>query len=545
MSRSRATLVLTGQVVVAVGPDGVQTAEAIGIGDGRVVAVGSRDVVSDATAPGARLIAAGDAAIVPGIHDFHLHLVGMARARRSLRLDEASSFEGLVGAVRVAADALPPDAWLRGRGWSEAVLRGGPPHRLQEAVGSRPALLYSHDTHSAWASSAALMAANLSSDTPDPAGGRIERDPGGAPSGILRESAADLVEAVAGRLRGPALDAALDEVLAELAGLGITGATDAGDTSADNGSGELAALGDRASLLLGGRGRIDGRLRLTVNLPAAAIGAAERLGLRTGEPLGGSATVRVGWAKAYADGALGSRTAAVFDPYTCGERADTGILRLGPGELDALLGGARAAGIGLAVHAIGDRAVATVLDAIGRAPARQSGTPPDRVEHAQLVRPLDVQRFVDLGVTASLQPVHCASDRLLAEACWADRLADAYPWRALAAAGARLAFGSDAPIETANPWLGLYAAVHRRSPNDGTADWQPAAALDPAAALAAYTRAPALGIGRADEGHLGVGAHADLAVLNVDLATLLAADERLAEVRSELTLVAGREASRP
>ena len=544
MSRARASLVLIGQVVVSSGAGGLNTAEAIGIAEGRVVAVGSRDEVIDAKAPGARLIAAGSAAIIPGIHDFHLHLVGMARARSTIRLDAAASFEALLAELRLAGGALPPGAWLRGRGWSEAVLAGGPLERLEDAVGDRPALLYSHDSHSAWASAAARRAAGVTAETPEPPGGRIERGPDSAPNGLLRESATDLVEATATRLRGPALDAALDEVLAELAGLGITGATDAGDTTADNGSGEYAALGDRASLLFGARSRLDGRLRLTINFPAAAIADAAALHLRTGDPLPGTRTLRAGWAKAYADGALGSRTAAVFEPYRGDQTADAGILRMTPEQLDDMAAAARPAGIGLAVHAIGDRAVASTLDAIDRAPRRRTGTPPDRIEHAQLVRAADRPRFAELGVTASLQPVHIVSDRPLAEVLWADRLADAYPWRSLAAAGARLAFGSDAPIEAPNPWLGLFAAVHRRAPGSDPADWLAGEALDSTAALAAYTRGPAIAIGRPDEGCLSVGAMADLAVLNVDLATLLAADERLSAVRSDLTLVEGLEVRR-
>ena len=188
--------------------------------------------------------------------------------------------------------------------------------------------------------------------------------------------------------------------------------------------------------------------------------------------------------------------------------------------------------------------MAATLDAIARAPRRRSGTPPDRIEHAQLVRLADFGRFAELGVTASIQPLHCASDRLLAEALWPDRLDHAYAWRSLANAGARLAFGSDAPIEAPNPWHGIFAASHRRFPGDGKTDWQPAERLDPATALAAYTRGPAIAIGRPDEGFLRVGALADMAVLNIDLATLLAGDERLAGVRSEMTLVQGREVRR-
>ena len=156
------------------------------------------------------------------------------------------------------------------------------------------------------------------------------------------------------------------------------------------------------------------------------------------------------------------------------------------------------------------------------------------------MRAEDQRRLARLGVVASVQPIHAASDRSTAEACWADRLADAYPWRGLAEAGALLACGSDAPIESVNPWLGIFAAVHRRHVTDRRGDWLARQSLGAAAALSGYTTGPARGVGADNEGHLAPGAVADLACLDVDLATLLAADERLAEARSELTLVGGR-----
>jgi hypothetical protein len=361
---------------------------------------------------------------------------------------------------------------------------------------------------------------------------------------VLRESAADLVEPFADGVGGEQLAHALDETVAELLAWGVTGATDAGDSTPDNGIGAYAAVGDSASNLIEAQDRLDGRLRLTLNLPAAAIAEGERLGLRTGAPIPGTSTLRGGWAKAYADGALGSRTAALFEPYSCGDEQQAGILRLEGEDLDGLLAAGRVAGISLAVHAIGDRAATTVLDAIERSAARALGAWPDRIEHLQLVRPSDSPRLAALDVTASVQPIHAASDRQLVERCWQPRQANAYPWRALAAGGARLAFGSDAPIESPNPWHGIFAAVHRRFPGDGAADWRTEQALDPASALAAYTLGPATSIGAGDEGHLRPGARADLAVLSMDLATLLAADERMAAARSVLTLLDGREVHR-
>lgn len=544
MTTPRPELVVSGQVVVVARPDGLETAESVGIANGRVVVVGPRGEVVQAAAPGARVIDAGDAAVVPGIHDFHLHLVGMARARRAVGLDDAADFVDLLGRVAAAARALAPDAWLTGRGWSEATLDRGALDRLEAAVGERPSFLTSHDGHSAWASAAARRLGRIGPDSPNPAGGRIERDGRGAPTGVLREAAMEPVAAVAGRLRGAALWTALDEVLRDMAALGITGASEAGDYTDENGVGSYAALGDSFSSLAEHAGRIEGRLRLTLGIPADALDAAAALGLRTGQPLASASTIRFGWAKEYADGALGSRTAALFAPYTCGDGADTGILRVPPAELDRLFAAARRSGIGMAVHAIGDRANAAVLDAVERADLRSPGAPLDRLEHAQLVRPNDRPRFAPAGIVASMQPIHAAADREMVERCWDGRQAHAYAFRSLARAGTLLAFGSDAPVESVNPWSGLFAAVHRRFPNEAVPDWRPEEALDAVGALSAYTRGPAVAVGAHDEGHLRPGARADLAVLDVALPTLLAAGEPAAAARSQLTLVDGNETHR-
>jgi predicted amidohydrolase YtcJ len=544
VSPSTADLVVVGQVVVAAHAGGLETAEAIAIGGGRVLAVGRSEVLDQA--PRARIIRADDSAIVPGLHDFHLHLVGMARARRIVDLSGARTIDEILARLAPAAAPLAKGEWLRGDGWSAEALDRHQLHRLEDLVAGRPALFFSHDHHSAWASAAARAVAGVT-DTPlDPAGGRFERGADGAPDGVLRERAVDLVADRAPMLGGEELTAAVVEVSRELAALGITGATDAGDSSRAAGHGAYSELGDSFSSLAQAAGALAGRLRLNVDLPAAGLATATRLGLRSGSPLTDDGILRVGWAKLYADGALGSRTAALFEPYRCEGASDedgTGILRVNARELDEVLDEAAAAGIGLAIHAIGDRAVAAVLDGIARRRGRAGDSVPPglpyRIEHAQLVRAADCSRFAELGVTASLQSIHFPGDRATAERCWADRLPEAYPWRSLASAGALLAFGSDAPIETPNPWLGMHAAVRRSLPGERPPDWGQDETLELPVALRAYTLGPARAAGQSDLGHLHPGARADLAILNVDLATLLAADERLASVRSRLTLVGG------
>ena len=303
--------------------------------NGRVVAVGMRAEVLDAARPGARVVDAGGAAVIPGLHDFHIHLVGLARTRSGVLLDDAPDGAAVVDRLARHAAALAPEAWVTGRGWSEAQLGSVLPGAMDEAVAGRPAFVSSHDGHSAWASAAALRAARIGEATQDPPGGRIERDPDGRPTGILRETALDLVSRVVPRLQGDALRPALDATLAELSGHGLTGVSEAGDYTDENGVGDDADMGDSYSTLTDLGDAIDGRLRLTLGMPADAIEAAAARGLRTGMALAGRHTMRVGWAKEYADGALGSGTAALFEPRSCGA-GERGIMRVAAEELDAL-----------------------------------------------------------------------------------------------------------------------------------------------------------------------------------------------------------------
>src|SRR5439155_5550784 len=274
MRTPRPSLVVTGQIVVMARPDGLETAEAIGIADGAVVTTGSDRDLWEAAAPDARLIEAGPFAVVPGLHDFHLHLVGMARARRTVDLEDTRSMDEIVARVASAARTLPPGSWVLGDGWHTEVLKVAEFDRLESAVDGRPALLKSHDRHSAWSSSAAMARAGIADDATDPPGGRFERDARGRLNGLLRESAADRGARHAARIVGEPLDEALREVAQELSGQGITGVTDAGDPTDGNGNGPYAALGDSFSSLAAAERVFDGRLRATLNLPADAVAAA-------------------------------------------------------------------------------------------------------------------------------------------------------------------------------------------------------------------------------------------------------------------------------
>jgi predicted amidohydrolase YtcJ len=274
-------------------------------------------------------------------------------------------------------------------------------------------------------------------------------------------------------------------------------------------------------------------LRVHAAQHAEDLDAVLRTGLRTG--FGGD-RLTVGPVKAFMDGALGSRTAAMLEPYADG---GTGVELLSRAGLEEIVRAASAAGVGVAVHAIGDRANRDALDAF--AATRQAWEPAGlrpRIEHAQILSAADVRRFGELGVIASMQPVHATSDRDIADAALGERADLAYAWRALLEAGAELAFGSDAPIEDLDPLAGLRAAVLRTG--DGRPPWRPQQAIDGRAALAAYTVGPAQAAGPAGRrsGRLVPGFDADLVVLEGDPTEL--PPERLGEVRVVATMVAGR-----
>ncbi|MDQ3879696.1 MAG: amidohydrolase, partial [Chloroflexota bacterium] len=545
MRLPRAELVVAGEVVVRAGRGGLEVREAIGVTGGRVVACGRLDDVRSAAVSGARFVDARGRAVIPGLHDAHVHLVDLARSRRSLDLAAARTYADVERLTDRACGELPPGAWLLGRGWSADSLPAGRARDLGELIGDRPAFLRSRDGHSAWASEPVLERAGVGASTPDPPGGRIERAPDGTPTGLVREKAVDLVTPVVDLLEGAALAAALDETLSELRSLGLTGVTDAGDFTADRGRGRWAALGDSFSALADATPQLRGRMRVNANVPRAALDAATSFGLETGAAVDDGGVLRCGWIKLFSDGALGSRTAALFEPYSCAERDDdVGVLTTSQTELDTVIAAGRRARLGVAVHAIGDRANAAVLDGFERAgPGTTDRGVRDRIEHAQLTRAVDRARIADLGVVASMQPAHCPSDAAAIDRCWTGREADAYAWRSLADAGATLAFGSDAPVEPVNPWVGIHAAV-RRTPAGRVDAWHPEQTLSFAEALAAYTVGPAVAMGLTDEGHLEVGAQADVAILDRSIAAIAACADDVVDVRAELTFIAGEEVPR-
>jgi predicted amidohydrolase YtcJ len=374
------------------------------------------------------------------------------------------------------ATKLPKDGWVVGAGWYNDVWREPAfpiRQQLDKAAKGRPAYLRRKDGHSAWVSTEALRLAGIDRSTEDPPGGHIDRDDVGEPSGIVRETAMQLVFDKVPRPTDAELDSGMARALADLTRLGLT-AVHSMDSA--HGFGSLQRLH--------ARGRLP--IRVTYNLPVSDLPHAERIGIRSGW---GDEWLRMWGVKAFLDGSLGSRTAEMLD--------GSGTARLAQDDLVDMIGRCVRAELNVCLHAIGDGAVRRALDALSMSRRVSSNWRP-RIEHAQCVNPKDMARMAKLGVIASMQPIHAVADRQLADRMWPSVTGHSYAWRALERAGVRLAFGSDAPVETADPLAGIDAATAWRH----RADWHPELALTRAATLRAYTSGAAYAAGM--EGDVGV-----------------------------------------
>jgi len=494
-------------------------ARAVLVRGGRIAEVGEERALR-AAAPDARVLDAGGGTLTPGLTDAHVHLVPWARARRQPDLHGTASRDAALARVRDALSELPPDGVpLVGRGWDESSWAEAPDRAALDALAPlRPVLLHRHDFHALWVNSAALLAAGVSRDTPDPEGGRFERDAAGELTGLVREHAVRVFHALEDRAGPELTDALLDEAAAALHAEGVTTVHDFQRNEPD--ALRTAALAARH------------RLRVLQHVGPEQVRDAARTTRRGGA---GDAWFRWGSLKLFADGTLGSRTAAMLTPYD--DAPGTGMVLLSATELAAEAARAAAAGFSVTIHAIGDAAVRHALEAIEVHRSALAALPlPPRIEHAQLVDPADVGRFASLGVTASMQPQHLTTDAPVARRAWGSRCRNAYPWRSLLGAGVPLAFGSDAPVEPPFARLGLASAVARLTADALPLEPQQAITLDQA--LVAYTAAAArLAGGTLGRGLVEPGEPADLVVWDRELHT--ATPGELAEARPRWTVLAG------
>jgi predicted amidohydrolase YtcJ len=458
--------------------------------------------------PGARRIDLRGRCVLPGLNDAHVHFPTWSLAQREVQLDGAGS---LAEALDRVADAPPATGWVRGFGWRDAGWTEPPTSAALDRIApDTPVALLSKDYHSLWLNSAALARAGGDLDAP---GGVVERDASGAPTGVLRENAA-------WRFRDEHSAPTMDEML-DAARTGLRIAAARGVTAIHDKDGWLGSLELFQRLREAG----DLTLRVWQSVPADRLPRLRELGLRSGF---GDDLLRVGYLKAFMDGTLGSATALLLD--------GSGVELTSAERLAEIVRDAAAAGWPVGVHAIGDAANRAALDAFeATADAWRPLGLRQRIEHAQLLDPAELPRFAAIGVTASVQFSHAPSDRDLADRLWEGH-AGAYAYRSLLDAGARLANGSDAPVEELDPLAGIAAAVLRTI--DERPAWRPEQAISVEEALSATCVQPAwLARDEHRRGTLAPGMLADLVVLDRD--PLGCPPQQLGELRVLATVLSG------
>jgi predicted amidohydrolase YtcJ len=484
--------------------------------------------VAGLVGPGTRVVELHGRLVVPGFNDAHVHFLSGGFGLLSVDLRDARDPQELAQRLGAYARTLPRGTWIREGNWDHEIWPGKTlPTRqmIDAATPDHPVWVQRLDGHMALANSLALRLAGITRDTPDPDGGTIVRDAAGEPTGVLKDNAESLVDRVIPEPTREMNLRAARAALAEAARFGVTSIQDNSSVDALPTYQDLRARGELTA-------------RLYVWRYVDALAPLVKAGVRTGL---GDDWIRLGAIKILSDGSMGAGTAAMFEPYS-DDPGTKGLLLYPVDELDRLVREADAAGFQLAVHAIGDRANALVLDAFEKA-ARANGPRERRwrIEHAQVVRKADLARYQALGVIASIQPSHCIDDMRWAEArIGLARCKDAYRFRSFLAAGVPVAFGTDWFVETLDPRLGLYAAVTRERPEGGPAGgWFPEEKLTLQEALDLYTRGSAYAeFADARKGTLQPGKLADLAVFAADL--FRAHPHEILTTPVDLTVVGGR-----
>ena len=509
---------------------GQPEAQAIAIRGDRLLIVGTTADALARRGPSTQVIDAGGRAVVPGLHDAHGHVLGLGERLQNIDLRDTANPQAVIDLVRARAATLPKGRWIVGRGWDQndwPDTAWPTAAQLDAATSDHPVYLSRVDGHAAWVNTAALRAAGVSGTTADPAGGRVMRDRDGGAAGVLVDTAMGLVSK-----HIPDADASTRRERLRLADdlaarLGLTMVHDAGvqwgDAAMYRDVADAGALKTRLYVMLRPP-------RAGETLPPPLIGHANHL-----------LTVRA--VKLVADGALGSRGAALHAPYS-DEPSTRGLLVTPPEQLHAQALATVKAGYQPCIHAIGDRANTAVLDLFERLQTEVPGSRDLRMrnEHAQILRSEDIPRFARLQVIASIQSTHATSDMPWVTERIGDarRQAGAYVWQALRQSGARLANGSDFPVEEPNPMFGFYAAVTRQDrqgrPPDG---WMPDQRLTRAEALHSFTAGAAYAAHlEQDLGMLRPGMLADLLILSDDIMQVPPAT--ILKARPLLTVRGGR-----
>jgi predicted amidohydrolase YtcJ len=507
-------------------------AEAMAVRHGRILAVGREDQLQELQRPGARRVDAEGATILPGLVDSHTHFLTGGFQLASVDLRDAGTPEEFVERIADFADTLPPGAWILGGSWDHERWGGGLPHRewIDPVTPENPVFVRRLDLHMGLANTRAMELAGFDFLSSDPAGGEIVRDPVTRdPTGIFKDEAMKLVLSAVPVPSTAEWDRALAAAVSHALSLGIT---------------QLHDVDGWSSLTVYERARAEDRLPLRI-YSVVPMASWERLRDRIRRAGRGDEGLWWGGLKGFVDGSLGSSTAWFHDPYI--DAPDTtGLMVTDPDALRESIRAGDAAGLQAVVHAIGDRANDWLLGVYGELAERNGPRARrHRVEHAQHLSPGAVHRFARLGVIPSVQPYHAADDGRWAERrIGPERVRRTYPFRSLLDAGARLAFGSDWTVAPLDPFLGIEAAVTRRTLDGAHPDgWVPEERIRLEEALTAYTLdAARAGMSDGFSGSLTPGKVADFVILDRDLFAL--PETELASVRVERTFVGGREVYR-
>ncbi len=531
-----ATTVLTNGRIYTVDAN-QSNATAIALRGGEILAVGGDDEMRGMLTSGGELVDLGGRCVTPGLIDAHVHFQGYAMGLRQIDLDGSPSLPATLERIRARAGESHQGEWLRGRGWQQEIWEGGafPTAKdLDEAVADKPAYFPHRSGHASWANSKAMQIAGITANTPDPPGGAIQRDENGNPTGIFFETASELIRSHVPEPTPRQLAAAMRPAQTHCWQAGLVGLHDF------DGPDCFSAL-----QILRQNGELG--LRMVKNIPAANIDHAVGLGLRSGM---GDDWLRIGGIKIFADGALGPRTALMVEPYE-GEPDNYGMAVVDKEGMMEIAKKASANGLSVTVHAIGDRANHDILDVYAEARKVEMKADPGlnshqlplrhRIEHVQLLHHTDLNRLGELGVIASMQPIHATSDMETADRHWGDRAQYGYVWRTMLDTGATLVFGSDAPVEPIEPMKGIYAAVtRRRSDGDYAPDgWYTDQKLTMAETIHAFTYAAAFTSGQENRaGSIAPGKLADLTIYDRDIFAVEA--EELLETKIAGTMVNGQ-----
>lgn len=512
-------------------------AQAVAVLGNTILAVGGDAEIRRLAGPDTKVVDLKGRRVTPGFNDAHVHFIIGGDALTSVQLRDASSPAEFRARVAAFARTQPKGAWLRDglwdhQNWSPAAL---PTHELiDDVTPDNPVFLWQLDGHMALANALAMKLAGVDRNTPDPPGGEIVRDAVGAPTGVFRDAAVALIQAKMQPLTVRELDAALTAAMAEAARHGVTSVQNMAGSADDPDS-----LADFQTFQ-----RFERQGRLTVRIYAAR-------GLRHGAALAetgveapfGTATLRIGDLKAFADGSIGAHTAWMEAPFE--GSSYRGLQSVDLQHHDQMLAEMEAAdraGLQLVVHAIGDQANRDILD-LYEAVAKADG-PADRrfrIEHAQHVDPADFKRFASLGVVASMQPYHAIDDgRWVEGVIGHERSRTSYAWRSMLDAGVRLAFGSDWPVAPLDPVMGIYAAATRRTLDGKTPQgWIPEQKITVAEAVRAYTVGSAFAEHQeAKKGSIAPGKLADMVVLSDDIFAI--PPEKIADAKVDMTIFDGQ-----